>query len=240
MAEAKPPPTMKDLHRNVKRMEREKKAATKEQRGGIPEGKRGAARIYGECGAKKKQGGTCKHAKGYGTDHYGTGKCRFHGGRLPTHRKKAIREQAILMGAPKDVNPVDALYWCIRITAGEVEFLREQMARLTEDQWYEDTLLGKQFNVLVRTHDAAVERLAKFSKDAIGLGLAERAVRLKENYGFQIGTVLRNVLGELDLTQKQLALVPVLIRKHMMQLENQPAPAALKPADVEGEARRVA
>jgi hypothetical protein len=201
-------------------------------------GQRGAARIYGECGGRRKNGNHCKLVAGYGTSHYGTGKCRYHGGNLPSHKKKAIKDEAILMGAPKDINPVDALYWCIRITAGEVEWLRGQMAQLDTSEWYEDTLLGKQFNILVRTHDAAVERLAKFSKEAISLGLAERAVRLAENYGQSLAALMRGILGDLDLNEKQMRKVPVTIRKHLELMENTQMSPDI-PAIIEGNSTKV-
>lgn len=32
------------------------------------------------CGAKKRDGSTCRQTAGHGTDHVGTGRCKFHGG----------------------------------------------------------------------------------------------------------------------------------------------------------------
>jgi hypothetical protein len=36
------------------------------------------------CGAKTRAGGRCKNAAGFGTDHVGAGRCKFHGGMAPT------------------------------------------------------------------------------------------------------------------------------------------------------------
>lgn len=45
------------------------------------------------CGANRRSGGLCVHGKGFGTDHSGSGRCKYHGGggkgkpsgRPPTH-----------------------------------------------------------------------------------------------------------------------------------------------------------
>ena len=123
------------------------------------------------------------------------------------------------MGAPKEINPVDALYWCIKITAGEVEWLSDQIATLEQKDWYENTVLGRQMHVLVRERKEAVTRLAGFSKDALSLGLAERAVRLAENYGVALSNLLKGVLDDLILTPEQQKIAPSIVRKHLILLE---------------------
>lgn len=52
-----------------------------------------------KCGAKNRSGGTCLQPAGWGTDHAGMGRCRFHGGATPvkhgrysTVKRDAIRE----------------------------------------------------------------------------------------------------------------------------------------------------
>src|SRR5215472_13809284 len=92
--------------------------------------KQGERFKMGRCNAQKKDGGRCQQAKGWGTTHPGVGPCKMHGGRTNNHKLNAAKQQAILMGAPLDINPVDALYWCIKITAGEVKFLTEQIATI--------------------------------------------------------------------------------------------------------------
>jgi hypothetical protein len=123
------------------------------------------------------------------------------------------------MGAPKEINPVDALYWCIKISAGEVEWLSDRIAELDKEDWFENTVLGKQMHLLVRERKEAVERLAGFSKTAISLGLAERAVRLAENYGVALSRLLKGVLDDLNLTKEQQIEAPAIVRKHLILLE---------------------
>lgn len=207
---------IKDLS-PYKRAMRNKKIAEKEKE--RKKGQRGVAAATGKCGAQRRQGGTCRMPAGHGTSHYGIGKCKFHGGNLPTHKANGAKKQAVLMGAPKDINPIDALMWCIRLTAGEVEFCTEQMELLERDEWLEHTIIGKQLHIWAKERQNAVDRLAKFSRDAISLGIAERAVRVAEMYGQSIAKLLRGVLDDLELSPAQQDRVPHIIRKHLILME---------------------
>lgn len=200
-----------------KRAQRLKKQQEKDKE--AKKGMRGVAAATGYCGAKRRAGGTCRMAKGHGTDHPGIGRCKYHGGGLPSHKANAAKQQAVLMGAPKDINPIDALMWCIKLTAGEVEFCTQQMEMLEEEEWIEHTIIGKQLHMWAKERQNAVDRLAKFSKDAISLGIAERAVRVAELYGHSIAKLLRGVLGDLELSPDQQKRAPHIVRKHLALLE---------------------
>ena len=173
----------------------------------------------GYCNALTRRRTKCKRTAGAGTDHVGFGHCSSHAGNAPNSRLNGAKQQAVLMGSPKEINPVDALYWCIKITAGEVEWLSDSIAQLDKEDWIEDSMLGKQMHLFVRERKDAVTRLAMFSKTAIGLGLAERAVRLAENYGVALSRLLKGVLNDLELTPYQQELAPVVVRKHLVLLE---------------------
>jgi hypothetical protein len=176
--------------------------------------------ILGVCGAKKRNGdGLCQKPKGFGTSHPGIGKCKYHGGTGSPGAMHAAREQAVFMGAPKNINPIDAIMWCIRIAAGEVEWLSNRMQEIEQEEWYEFTPLGKQLHVLARERAAAQERLVKFSKDALQMGLAERAVRLAEMYGSSIAMLLRGIESELELTPKQRAIWPQVVRTQLALMQ---------------------
>jgi len=172
------------------------------------------------CGARTRTGGICSNPAGSGTTHLGIGKCKWHGGNLVNHRKAALKQEAKFMGAPKDINPLDAIIWCIRITAGEVEWLSMKIAEVDEEQWIEHTPLGKQMHVLQRTRADAQDRLVRYSKEAIALGLAERAIRLAEQFGATIGRLLQGVASDLELTPKQTKAWPNIVRKHLVLLES--------------------
>lgn len=174
-----------------------------------------------KCGANKRGGGTCGLAAGFGTDHIGLGHCKFHGGNLPTHRASAARKQAILLGAPKEINPLDAIVWCIKLTGGEIEFYTEQMAALEQRDWIENTALGQQMHVFARERALAQDRLVNYSKVAISLGLTERAVRLAEQYGSTIARLLRGLLDDLEpyISEEGKKMLPQLVRKHILIAE---------------------
>lgn len=197
-------------------MDRERKAAKERdpKRRTARRKKDGAA-----CGAKKRGGGTCGMAAGWGTTHPGIGKCRNHGGTAPNHRASAVKTQAIMMGAPLDINPLDGLIWCIKLTAGEVQFCTQQLELLEKEEWLEHTMVGKQIHVWAKERQKAVDRLAKYCKEALALGIAERAVRLAEQYGTSIARYTRGLLEDLDLTPEQTKMAPLLVRKHLALLE---------------------
>ena len=172
-----------------------------------------------KCGARRRDGGRCTQPAGAGTQHLGFGTCKFHGGNMQVHMKKEIKRQAVIMGAPKEINPLDAIIWCIQITAGEIEWMNGQIAKLQEEQWIEFTIQGKQLNVWQRARSDAQDRLVRYSKDAITLGLAERAIRLAEQFGVTIAKLLEGIAADLDLTVPQQRIWPSIVRKHLIMLE---------------------
>lgn len=197
-----------------------KLAAAKKRKAGM----KGQVAVVGKCAARRMKNGNgapCKLPSGFGTEHPGIGRCKYHGGLVPTHQLNAAKHAALFMGAPKDINPLDALIWCIHITAGEVEWLTERMHEIQEEEWYEHTVLGKQMHILAKERQSAVERLAKFSKDAIGLGIAERAVRLAESYGSTLARLLKGLFLDLEpyISQDGKDMWPLIVRKHLILLE---------------------
>src|SRR4051812_44913266 len=167
--------------------------------------KKSQAQARGRCGARLKDGRICQQPSGAGTTHKGIGSCRYHGGLSPTHNAHAAKIEAVqFMGAPKEISPLDAIIWCIKITAGEVEWLSLQIAGIQEEgDWFEHTVIGRQMNVLVRFRAEAQDRLVKYSKDAISLGLAERAVRMAEQFGQTIARLLEGIRADMEFSKLQ-------------------------------------
>lgn len=199
-----------------------------------PRGKQGgfarATRQLGKCGAKKKSGGTCSMPRGWGTNHYGIGKCKFHGGATPNHVKAAARaEYRLLLGTPIEINPLDALIMCIKIRAGEIKWLSDRMSELDEKSWIEDTMVGKQFHLYARERAAAMQDLARYSGQAISLGIAERAIKLAETYGEMLAALIQGILGDLELNPAQRAKAPQIIRRHLIALDGG---SAVQPGDM--------
>lgn len=183
-------------------------------------GIKGSADLRGKCGAKKRGGKQCQMAAGWGTSHLGFGNCKFHGGSMPNHVKAAAKnEMRVLLGKEMQINPLDAILWCIRIRAGEVRWLSEKMAELDQKDWIMDTIAGKQFHLYAKERQGAMNDLTRYSQIAIGLGIAERAVKLAEQYGDMIARLIEGILADLNLSREQRKLVPTVVRRHLILIQ---------------------
>lgn len=185
------------------------------------------------CGATTKQLTKCKLPRGFGTDHEGIGYCKYHGGTTINHRKAAVRQEAIIMGAPLDINPLDAMIWCIRITAGEVKWLSEKIAELDDTEAIsENQILGDMFHLYIRERADRVERLTSYSEKSIKLNLTERAIKLQEQYGQMIAALLKGILLDLQLTKEQREQAPFIVARWLGKVEATPAlPPGIPDAD---------
>jgi hypothetical protein len=171
------------------------------------------------CGAKKKNGDTCRAFAGQGTDHPGVGRCKFHLGNTKNMRKHAVKlkaEEEVTrargqFGAKIPVEPTEALLSVLHLSAGQLAWLHDELAEQTDKQSFDG-------QVLMRLWNDERDRVARIAKAALDAGVAERSIRLAETYGEAIATVLRNVLydPELGLTDMQQALLPDLVRRHLM------------------------
>lgn len=184
--------------------------------------KKEAMSLIVKCGSKTKNtSGTCKLPAGFGTVHLGVGACKFHGGSTPAHvGKHAKGELAKLMGEPIEMNPLDAILWCIRITAGEVQWLSVKMAELEEDSFTEISDSGRHLHLWARERKDATDRLVRYSNIAVQLGLAERAVKLAESYGLMLARLIRGILDDLQLSPEQEAGREAIIRARMIEIAN--------------------
>lgn len=85
------------------------------------------------CGAKTRSGKPCRQQAGWGTDHLGFANCKLHGGLSPNGIKHAATLQARHLAVEVDMEPHEALLWCIRVTAGEVTFFTRRISQLEEE-----------------------------------------------------------------------------------------------------------
>lgn len=165
-----------------------------------------------------------------------------------TQEAHAMATSGVVMGMPLDVDPHEALLHCVRITAGEVAYATSMVHKLSEEEALTQarseeykpqvgldtegsikrdlgidkvTLASQSLNIWIQVRQQAVDKLAKYSKMAIDVGVAERQVRLAETKGEEIATALKAIMSELGLNQKQSALLPEAIRKHLTAIEGE-------------------
>lgn len=192
-----------------------------------------------KCGGKRRgadsNGAPCSRPAGWGTDHVGVGRCKLHGGTTPSHvaaGKVAMAERAVVtFGLPREIDPRDALLEEVYRSAGAVDWLQQQVHKLEADQvvWGKAEEVDKQageFPGVDTTHKAAVnvwvellnrerKHLVDVCKAAIAAGLEERRVRLAEQQGAMLASVIKNILGDLDLTPEQQGRVREVVPRHL-------------------------
>jgi hypothetical protein len=162
------------------------------------------------CGAKKKNGESCRAFAGQGTSHPGVGRCKFHLGNTKAHEKNAVTQEArrsmVEFGQSLDVEP--ALLGVLHLSAGHLNWIREELAA-TEDKSTFDA------QVLLRMWDDERDRIARISKAALDVGVAEKQIRLAERYGEQLAGLLRAVFYDdaLGLTEAQRSRLPDVLRR---------------------------
>jgi hypothetical protein len=163
------------------------------------------------CGQPKKNGLPCRRSPGWGTDHEGTGACKFHGGQTPNGAVVAAQEEAGAMSRPLEVTPTQAVTGVLHLAAGQLAYVTYKVGELDEADYFE----GEEGNRWVRLQGRLMDRLATFAKTAADMGIQERQVKLAEAQTMMIGKLISNVIGRLDLTPEQRKAVGPAIREEM-------------------------
>src|SRR4051794_41334929 len=116
------------------------------------------------CGARTRSGGRCGLPAGHGTDHVGWGRCKLHGGNAPSGRRRAYHLEALAsmprMGGEVEVEPTDALLYCVRREAGRQAWLRAMVEVGDAGDVGDPTSRAAE---LVRLEATATERPGPFS-----------------------------------------------------------------------------
>jgi hypothetical protein len=177
------------------------------------------------CGAKRlKYDDHCSLPAGWGTDHVGSGRCRLHSGstrngRVAAAKEEAVREAVQVMGAPINIDPLEALLWCVRSAAGEAQYASLQVAEL------EKAMQGggkrASLHPWIKVRQDALERLARFSKMAVDAGVAERLVQVEEAHARLMYRVVACVVADLALSAEQRERAPQLVRQHLELISGQ-------------------
>lgn len=179
-----------------------------------------------KCGGTNRQGGPCKNAAGYKTDHPGAGNCTFHGGSTRTGRISALNEQAerLLhrMDAPPCSDPLEAL----QRLAGRALALEEVIGKLVNDLTeirYEsggDSEFGKggggeQLRAEVGVLERAMDRCGRLLVDIARLNIDERLARVTERQAEMMQAALTATLGEMGFEPAQQADARKRIARHL-------------------------
>jgi hypothetical protein len=169
--------------------------------------------------------------------------CKRHGGHAPQVRAAAERRRqeaaalaaVVAFGAPREVDPAQALLEEVHRTAGHVEWLRQVVAGLERDDlvWglaeEIDRPLGENgggietkhkagINTWVQLYQSERDRLVRVCKAAIDAGVSERIVSVFEQVGSAYVQVLEGVLDELELTPGQRARVPQVVQAQLQAI----------------------
>lgn len=182
------------------------------------------------CAAHRSDGQPCRNVAARGQD-----VCRFHGGSAPQAKAAAVRRQqaraALLavetFGLPVQVDPHQALLDELHRTAGAVAWLGAIVADLDQGEvvWGltrekvggEDRGTTKEAgtNAWVQLWQQERRHLVDVAKACVSAGIEERRVRLAEDAGRVLAGVVSAVLGRLNLTSEQQALVPVVVPEEL-------------------------
>ena len=165
--------------------------------------------------------------------------CIKHGGKAGQVRAAAERriadaklESAVkTYGLALDVSPTDALLDEVKWTAGHVAWLRARVQEMEEQHlsWGIRSVVDKQGGefpgvdttegaappVLLDLYQRERKHLLDVCKAAIGAGIEERRVRLAESQGALLADVIRRILGDLNLTPAQSAMVAEVVPRHL-------------------------
>lgn len=171
------------------------------------------------CGAKKKDGSTCRAFAGQSTDHFGVGPCKYHGGSTSAHRKNALvreaKQRMLTLGEPLDereAQPHRVLLNLLRATAGHVAWLHTEIAELQD-------LGTREAEVMLRLYDAERDRATRIAKACSEAGVEEAQILLVQREATLVAQFMEAVFEDLRLTAGQRAAAGPAMRKHLAMLE---------------------
>jgi hypothetical protein len=156
---------------------------------------------HGLCGARKKNGESCRAFAGQGTDHGGTGRCKNHGGATRSHKTHAVVTEAkrrmVKLGEPvPEMEPHQALLALLRATAGHVAWLHREVAGLEDLSRHES-------RVIIELYDSERDRLTRIAKACSDVGVSEREIRIQENVAALFGSAVDKAASALGMNAEQ-------------------------------------
>lgn len=174
-----------------------------------------------QCGAKlpedsKSQYTTCHRRKGYQTPHPGWGRCKSHGGCTPSGIQSAAREELasrhLLFGQSIEIDPGEGLLQEVARSNGFIKFIE----RVLEEKGIDDAAAKDPARLILELSDkgwqaqAWVEiwqkeriQFARNCKLALDAGIAERQIRIVEQFAELIGDLVYNLMIDLGVDPEE-------------------------------------
>ena len=191
------------------------------------------------CTATNRSGTPCKRAAVPGAT-----VCRMHGGASPQVKAAAQRrleyataqQAAAQLGLKIDTSPQQALLDEVQRAAGMVAYYGQRVAELADQdpnrlvngvtrveqregfQAGTTKTVEATTNVWLRLWNEERDRLTRVAAAALKAGIEERRVQLAEAQGALIADVIRRILGRLNLTHDQQALVGEVVPQELRAL----------------------
>lgn len=172
--------------------------------------------------------------------------CRVHGGATKAAREKArrnveaqeVKARMVTLGLPVDVDPTTALLEEVKVTAGHVAWLREEVRALdpgllTWGKAQHEEGIGPEGPIDKTTHKATApvvyelymrerKHLAEVAALALRAGVQERQIALAEAQALQIVGVYQRALASITLTPEQHTQAREAITRELRALDQNP------------------
>jgi hypothetical protein len=179
------------------------------------------------CGAKKKNGELCRAFAGQGSNHSGSGRCKWHGGATPNHDKRAVTQELkrrmITLGEPvEDITAVSALLSELYASTGHVAWLRQQIADMSTDAL--GTVEGQ---AIINLYNGERDRKTKIAKLCTEAGVDEAAVQVAEAQVTLLGSALARAADTAGLSVSMRQRLGAALRDELAAAQAKPQPLRL-------------
>lgn len=164
------------------------------------------------CGAfVRKRNGPCGLPRGWGTNHPGSGHCKWHFGNTSSGVKTAAKEAGLRIlkyTNPIEIDPTAALLQELYRTAGMVQYLDTKIQRWELDT---DVEIPDSQQQWLRVHREERRHMVQVAKLALDAGIAEREIQLAEQQGMILASAIEQILERLELTPTQTSMIPEIV-----------------------------
>lgn len=179
------------------------------------------------CNARKKNGERCRKFAGEGTDHPGTGACKYHGGRTPNHSKAAIKrqvtQQMVMLGEPdEDVTALGAMMYELAASSGHTGFLRQQLKSMSKDE-----LASPYGQTVSSMYNQERDRRVRIARMCIESGVDEAAIRVAEAQVSILGQALSRACDTAGVSAPLRQRIGEALRDELAAAEAEPQPLRL-------------